>query len=183
MLASTCRLWAYSRVCRMSARCSSGDFFSWCRQCLSEPLQSRLMHCPPHARIQSTEVVWSTNPNTSTRDSMPALRAHLQMSDTARFSPSDTRAEATSMRSTLSSCRSRRAMSSFSWGMNDTPLVCSPSRSVVSMISIFRRSGLPMLQFSGGFQAESRCRRGRSSGNISCSRSARSVRFFRWPRW
>src|SRR5574344_369252 len=55
---------------------------------------------------------------------------------TASFSPSDTRADATSMRSTFMSISSMRAIISFSCGTKLTLLVCSPSRSVVSMISI-----------------------------------------------
>ena len=53
----------------------------------------------------------------------------------ASFSPSLTRAEPASIRSTLRSWSSMRAIISFSCGRNETPLVCSPSRSVESNIS------------------------------------------------
>src|SRR5690606_660873 len=51
------------------------------------------------------------------------------------------RAEAISILSTFTSVSSRRAMVSFSDGEKETPLVCSPSRRVVSMISIGRATG------------------------------------------
>src|SRR5438477_6944159 len=63
---------------------------------------------------------------------------------TARSSPSLTRAEATSIRSTFTASSSRRAMVRFSSGIIEMPSACSPSRSVVSMISIRRILALPM---------------------------------------
>ena len=92
---------------------------------------------PPQSLIQRSDTPLSTKPSTSTASSMLWRSAHWQMSVTACFSPSLTRAEATSMRSTFTSRSSFFAICSFSCGTNDTPLVCSPSRRVVSMISIF----------------------------------------------
>ena len=91
----------------------------------------------PVACIQSTDVCPSTNPSTSTLGSILRRAAQSHIIFTASNSPSDTRAEATSTRSAFKSSSSKRAIISFSWGTKDTPLVCSPSRSVVSMISIF----------------------------------------------
>jgi len=58
------------------------------------------------------------------------------MRHTPSSSPSATRAEAISSRSTFSSLTRRRAIFFFSWAVKETPFVCSPSRRVVSMISI-----------------------------------------------
>lgn len=55
---------------------------------------------------------------------------------TALNSPSETRAEAISIRSMFNSCSNNLANVSFYDAVNDTPEVCSPSRRVVSIISI-----------------------------------------------
>ena len=65
---------------------------------------------------------------------------------TARRSPSLTRADATSMRSTLTVSSRRCAIVRFSSGIIEMPSACSPSRSVVSMISI--RRVFPLLIYS-----------------------------------
>ena len=131
---------AISILRRMSARCSSGVFLSCMVTWRSEPLVSKLSTRPPALVIQSMETPLSTKPNTSTLSMSPLSSAHRQMDSTALRSPSLTRADATSMRSTPTSSRSCRAMVSFSLALKLTPAVCSPSRSVVSRISsIFTR--------------------------------------------
>ena len=122
----------------MSAVCSAGVLRSCPVQWRSEPLASRLMTCPPHPAIQSTLRPPSTKPSTSIRPMQPAPAAQAQMPLTLSCSPSLTRAEPTSTRSAWRSSISRRVMDSFSWGRNDTPGVCSPSRRVVSIISTRR---------------------------------------------
>ena len=57
----------------------------------------------PALYIQSTDVCPSTNPSTSTCESKPRRAAQSHIIRTASNSPSDTRAEATSMRSTFKS--------------------------------------------------------------------------------
>src|SRR5690606_37637404 len=76
--------------------------------------------------------------STSTLFSRSFAFAHLVMAFTAANSPSDTRAEAISILSTFTSVKSSCAMVSFSEAEKDTPLVCSPSRSVVSITSMYR---------------------------------------------
>ena len=73
-------------------------------------------------------------------------RRNRRSSCTARRSPSLTRAEATSMRSTLTVSSRRCAMVRFSSGIIEMPSACSPSRSVVSMTSI--RRAFPLLIYS-----------------------------------
>ena len=156
--------------------CSSSVLPSCSSQWRRDPLHSRFRQRHPVSYIQSTDWCPSTKPSTSTLSNRPARRAHRQMFFTESRSPSLTRADATSMRSIFKSCNNARAMTNFSWGMKLTPLVCSPSRSVVSMISTFLSSGSPMLLSYRCSQAGSRCRRGHSLDNTSYSRSARSAR-------
>ena len=66
----------------------------------------------------------------------PVALAQSQTARTASNSPEDTRADAISMRGTLSSHNTSLVMFNFSDVENDTPEVCSPSRKVVSNISI-----------------------------------------------
>ena len=127
---------AISTLRRISAACSSSVLPSCPSQWRREPLQRRLMVRAPARSIQSRLLPLSTKPSTSTRSSRPLLSAHRVMRCTASSSPSLTRAEATSTRSTWSSSSSALHISSFSCGMKLTPLVCSPSRRVVSMISM-----------------------------------------------
>ena len=127
---------AMSMLRRISAKCSSGDLPSCSRQCFSEPLQSRLMTLPPTSVIQLTDTPSSTNPRISMASSSFFFFAHEQILRTESFSPEDTRAEATSMRGTRSSRSMLRAILSFSEGEKLTPEVCSPSRRVVSKISM-----------------------------------------------
>ena len=83
-----------------------------------------------------------------------------------------------SSRSTFRSCNSARAIINFSCGTKLTPLVCSPSRKVVSMISIFtgfafilsKRYDAPNPLSFLCFPTGSRYRRAHSSNNISCIR-------------
>ncbi len=111
------------------------------------------------------------------------------MARTACCSPCETRAEAISMRLTCSSSSNSRAMESFSRALKETPEVCSPSRSVVSMISTGgkHRRGL----FAGGFEglgSGRRCctgnprRRSRFRDSVSCRRRSRSARCGPWLR-
>ena len=120
----------------MSKMCSGAVLPSCCMQCFSEPFDSRFITFPPHPLIQSIDLPLSTKPSTSTLSSISAICAYLQIIFTASRSPSETRADATSILSTLTSRKSIRANMSFSCGTKDTPLVCSPSRSVESIISI-----------------------------------------------
>ena len=60
------------------------------------------------------------------------------MASTAFRSPSETRAEAISIRSTRNSSNNSLANVSFSEVEKETPEVCSPSRRVVSIISTVR---------------------------------------------
>ena len=94
-------------------------------------------------------------------------RSPLAMARTAR-SPCETRAEAISIRFTQSSSSSSRAIDSFSRALNETPEVCSPSRSVVSRI--FYR-GLHRPEVSCG---SSRRRRSRRDSAGSPRRRSRS---------
>ena len=71
-------------------------------------------------------------PRTSTRSASPTPWAQSMIWETASSSPAETRAEATSMRSTRTASSRTLAMLSFSSGEKETPWVCSPSRSVVS---------------------------------------------------
>ena len=160
----------------ISAKCSSGVLCNCCVQCFNEPLHRRLITRQPVRCIQSTEVWPSTNPSTSTLWSRLRRASQSQIIFTASNSPSDTRAEATSTRSTFKSSNSKRAIISFSWGTKDTPLVCSPSRSVVSMISIFTPS-FPILLFYLYCSTRSRCRPIHSSNNVSCKHWFRNVHF------
>ena len=70
------------------------------------------------------------------RSNSDLLLAQAVISFTEFNSPSETLAEATSMRSTFNSSNNNLESVSFSATENDTPEVCSPSLSVVSMISI-----------------------------------------------
>ena len=58
------------------------------------------------------------------------------MDFTALNSPAETRADATSIRSTFNSFKRSFVMVSFSLSENDIPEVCSPSLRVVSITSI-----------------------------------------------
>ena len=73
----------------------------------------------------------------STLSIQPALFAQSVIALTALNSPSETLADATSILSTFKSSNNNFAMVNFSEEGNETPDVCSPSRSVVSIISIF----------------------------------------------
>ncbi len=75
------------------------------------------------------------------RLSSPWRSAQAHTFETVSNSPSETRAEATSIRGTWSSRRSSFAIPSFSDAEKDTPEVCSPSRRVVSMTSTFTPRG------------------------------------------
>ena len=169
---------AYFTSRRMSSMCCAGCLCSCWVQCFSEPFASRLMVLQPHSATQSTLFPPSMNPSTSTRSSLSILAAKLQIMPTASRSPSDTRADATSMRSTFRSLSSMRAMMSFSWGRKLTPLVCSPSRSVESMISTkgcmrwnpFTCSLVPIALSSLCSEPGSRCRRVPASDSASYSR-------------
>src|SRR5690606_23141747 len=92
----------------------------------------------PACCIQVSDLPPSTNERTSIRSRWPLSAAQAAMAFTQSNSPCETRADAISTRSTCSSSNSSCAMVSFSETENDTPDVCSPSRSVVSMISIVR---------------------------------------------
>ena len=127
---------AHSRVRLISAICSSGFLPSCIVQCLSEPLQSKFITLMPAERIQSTDLSPSTKPSTSTLSSRPLLSAQRAIFCTVVNSPSETRADATSILSRHRSSSRRRARDSFSSAANDTPDVCSPSRKVVSKILI-----------------------------------------------
>ena len=120
----------------MSAICSSGVFFSCSLQWRNDPLHKRLMAFPPASLIQRMEIPLSINPRISILSMKFCLLAQEHTWFTDRNSPSDTRADAISIRSTCNSVSSRRAILNFSWGANETPEVCSPSRKVVSNISI-----------------------------------------------
>ena len=111
--------------------CCSSVLRSWSRQCFSLPLVSRLMTLPP-VDDPVDAAGWSTKPSTSTRSETFLLRPTVDQA-TASFSPLDTQADATSIRSTRSDFSKAWAMFTFSSGVNETPWVCSPSRRVVSM--------------------------------------------------
>ena len=87
--------------------------------------------------IQLIDFPSSTKVNTSIFSKQLCSEAQEVIFFTASNSPSDTLAEATSKRSTSNSSKSNFAIVNFSETENDTPDVCSPSRSVVSIISIF----------------------------------------------
>ena len=75
---------------------------------------------------------------------------------TALNSPSETRAEAISIRSTWL-FKQGWAKVNFSEAEKETPEVCSPSRRVVSMISILRVATSPkIVVYSGVLAAKSR---------------------------
>ena len=152
----------------MSSICCSGVLWSCWVQCLYEPFASRLMTWQPVSAIQSTLLLWSTKPKTSMRSRYPACSAKRQMPVTASFSPSETRAEATSRRSTFTFSNNRRAIISFSCGRKLTPLVCSPSRSVESMISMRDFILFSDSMFYGSFQRPPPCR-----GSVRGSRHRR----------
>src|SRR5690606_26252750 len=99
--------------------------------------------------IQVSDLPPSTNERTSMRSRCPLSAAQLATALTQSNSPCETRAEAISTRSTCSSSKSNCAMVSFSETENDTPDVCSPSRSVVSMISIILLAMRLRLQWAG----------------------------------
>jgi len=120
---------------RMSAICCSGVLRSCSVTCLYEPLHKRLSTWHPADSIQLSEVSPSTKPSTSSLSICLVRLAIDAMCFTASNSPSETRAEAISIRLTPSS-NSACAILSFSCAANETPVVCSPSRRVVSIISI-----------------------------------------------
>ncbi len=117
----------------MSSRCCSGVFLSCWVTCLYDPLQSKLMTLPPAFFIQLSEMSPSTKPSISTLWSYPRSLAQERIFFAPWNSPSDTLAEATSIRSTPTSSNKMRATLTFSVSLNATPEVCSPSRSVVSI--------------------------------------------------
>ena len=123
----------------ISLKCCSGVFLSWCVRWFIEPLVKRFWTLAPDFFIQSIETPPSTNVNTSTRLIYPLVLAHSVICCTAESSPSDTLAEATSILSTFNSSNNNLAKVSFSDAEKDTPEVCSPSRRVVSIISIILR--------------------------------------------
>ena len=143
----------------MSATCCSGVLRSCSVTCLNEPLQSRFMTRQPADSIQSSDTVPSTNPSTSSLSRWPVRAAQLAMLRTASNSPSETRAEAISIRFTPKSPSSTCAMLSFSCAANETPEVCSPSRRVVSMISIIRNGLLRRPRSLLCWPTDNRCRR------------------------
>ena len=119
-----------------SSMCSSGVFFNCPRQCFSLPLQSRLMTFPPASRTHSADSPLSTKPSTSTFSICPFFPAQSQMRLSVSNSPDDTRADVTSTRGIWSSSTSSLNILSFSLLVKLTPEVCSPSRRVVSIISM-----------------------------------------------
>ena len=127
---------AHASVRLMSAMCSSGFLPSCIAQCLSEPLQSRFITLMPAERNQSTDLSPSTKPSTSTLSNRPFESAQRAIFCTVVNSPSETRADATSILSRHRSSSRSLARDSFSSEANDTPDVCSPSRKVVSKILI-----------------------------------------------
>ena len=175
---------------RTSARCCTGVRRSCSSQWRREPLASRFTTRQPARQSHSTEIPPSMKPSASIRSRWPRLRAHSVMARTAASSPGETRAEAISIRLTRSSSSSRRAMESFSRALNDTPEVCSPSRSVVSKISTPAGIGVvigPRVFFRTTRSAEecsagSPHRRSRSAGTASCRRRSRTACSRRSPR-
>ena len=127
---------AFRIACLISAMCSCTVFLSWKVQCFSEPLQRRFITRAPHERIHSIEAPLSRNPSTSILSMCPRLRAQSHSWVAISYSPDETRADAISMRGSFRSSRSSRAILIFSCRAKETPEVCSPSRSVVSIISI-----------------------------------------------
>ena len=119
---------------RMSSMCCSGVFLSCWVTCLNDPLQSKLMTLPPASLIQLREMSPSTKPRISTLWPYPRSFAQDRIFFAPWNSPADTLAEATSIRSTPTSSNKMRATLTFSVSLNATPDVCSPSRSVVSMM-------------------------------------------------
>ncbi len=91
------------------------------------------MTVEPDSLIQSTLRLWSMNPKTSIHSKKPFSAAHSAMFCTEPNSPSEILAEVTSIRSTRSFFNSVLAILAFSGGVNETPWVCSPSLSVVSI--------------------------------------------------
>ncbi len=120
----------------ISAKCSSGVFFNCPSRCFNEPLVSRLITFPPASMIQFNETPLSTNPRTSILSKWLFFPAHSVILFTALYSPLDTLAEATSILFTFSSSKSNLATASFSDSLKETPVVCSPSRKVVSITSM-----------------------------------------------
>ena len=117
-------------------KCCSGVCFNWYFKWFNDPLVNRFWTFAPASIIHWIETPLSTKVKISTRSRRFTSLAHFVMLFTALNSPSDTRAEATSIRSTFSSPSRSFASVSFSEDENDTPDVCSPSRRVVSIISI-----------------------------------------------
>lgn len=97
----------------MSAICSSGVFFSCSLQWRNDPLHKRLMVFPPASLIQRMEIPLSINPRISILSMKFCLLAQEHTWFTDRNSPSDTRADAISIRSTCNSVSSRRAILNF----------------------------------------------------------------------
>jgi len=80
-------------------------------------LLSRLITLPPTPAIQSTDRVRSQSPRISTLWTTRAFLAQAVISSAAWLSPSETRVEAISMRSTSTSHSNMRASWSFSVGV------------------------------------------------------------------
>ena len=91
---------------------------------------------PPTPFTQLMDRPLSMKPSISILFILFVARAQSQTDFTDSNSPEDTLAEAISMRGTLSSHNTKRVMFNFSDVENETPDVCSPSRNVVSSISI-----------------------------------------------
>ena len=107
--------------------------FRW----FSEPLARRFWTFAPVFFIHSIEIPLSRKDRISTLSTKFSDFAQSIIFETALNSPLETRADATSILSTFNSFKSSFDIVSFSYSENDIPDVCSPSRSVVSIISIF----------------------------------------------
>ena len=96
----------------------------------------KLITRPPTLFTHSIDSPLSIKPRISILPIFPVELAQSHTALTESNSPDETRAEAISMRGMLSSHSTSLVILSFSDVENDTPEVCSPSRNVVSNISI-----------------------------------------------